>query len=318
VIELARFLDGNAPTVVTTHIRPDGDALGALLAVTEFLGQRDIPAIPVVDSSIPHRFSFLPGSNKIATYHALKSQKRYQRVIVLDVGSWERIGKVHHWIAGDAKVANIDHHLSNPGFGAVNILRTECSATTEILWDIAQEFGFEITPDIATHLYTGILTDTGRFQFSNTTARAFAICSQLVELGAQPESIAKQVYFDYSIQDVRKMGKLLGNVQLLDHGRISAIRLKRINEVEDTDSVLDMALSIQGVEIAILIAPIPGGKSKVSLRSKQYVDVRKIAEKFGGGGHTKASGFRFRIDPDEMQDQLLPVLIDALGDMNGL
>ncbi len=318
MIELSRFFEGNEPTVVTTHIRPDGDALGALLAVTEFLGQRNIPAFPVVDGSIPHRFSFLPGSNKIATYHTLKSEKLYRRVIVLDVGSRERIGKVHHWISRDALVANIDHHLSNPGFGAVSILRTECSATTEILWDIAQDFGFEITPDIATQLYTGILTDTGRFQFSNTSARAFAICSKLVELGAQPESIAKSVYFEYPARDVRKMGKLLGDVQLLDHGRISAIRLERINEVEDTDSMLDMALSIQGVEIAILIAPIPGGKSKVSLRSKQYVDVRKIAEKYGGGGHTKASGFRFRIEPDEMQDQLLPVLIDALGDINGL
>ena len=317
MIELARFFEGDEPTIVTTHIRPDGDALGAMLAISEFLEQRNIPAFPVIDGSIPNRFSFLSGINKIATYHALKSQEHFQRVIVLDVGSFQRIGKVHHWISSDALVANIDHHLSNPGFGTVSVLRPECSATTEILWDIAQDFGFEITPDIATHLYTGILTDTGRFQFSNTTARAFAICSKLVELGAEPESIAKKVYFDYPARDVRKMGKLLGDLQLLDHGRISAIRLKRINEVDDTDSVLDMALSIQGVEIAILIAPIPGGRSKVSLRSKHNVDVRKIAEKYGGGGHTKASGFRFRIDPDEMQDQLLPVLIDALGDTSG-
>jgi phosphoesterase RecJ-like protein len=310
--DIAQFFSGKEPTLITTHVHPDGDALGSMLALTEFLDQRGIPALSVIDSEVPHRFSFLPGSGRVVTPNAHRSFKPYYHAIILDVGNWERIGKVQSMIASDALIANIDHHLSNPGFGSVSILRPECCATAEILWDIAQELHFTITPTLATDLYTGIFTDTGRFQFSNTTSRAFNICAQLVELGAHPEVIAQKIYFDTSFDDIKRVGALLGKIELFDHGRICSIRLNRINEVEDTDAVLDMALSVQGVEVAVLIAPIRGGKSKVSLRSKQFFDVRKIAESFGGGGHPKAAGFRFRIHPDEMQSRLIPVLVDAL------
>ena len=310
--EIEQFFSDKEPTLVTTHIHPDGDALGSLLAVTEFLEQRGIPAFPVLDSEVPPRFSFLPGCHRITTPITRRSQKQYHRVFVLDVGNWERIGNVQSYIAPGARIANIDHHLSNPGFGAVNILKPECCATTEILWDIAQQLGFTITESIATDLYTGIFTDTGRFQFSNTTSRAFTICARLVEFGATPELIAQKIYFDTSFDDLKRVGMLLGKMELFDHGRICSLRLNRINEVEDTDAVLDLALSVQGVEVAVLIAPIRGGKSKVSLRSKHFFDVRKIAESFGGGGHSKAAGFRFRIEPDEMQSRLIPLLVDAL------
>ena len=314
--ELEQFFAGDDPTLVTTHINPDGDALGSVLAICEFLDQRNIPAFPFIDGDIAHRFAFLPGLDRISSPRKRQHRKHFHRVIVLDVGSLERIGLVQNLIAPDAIIANIDHHLSNPGFGTVSILRPECSATTEILWDIAQHFGFTITESLATNLYTGIFTDTGRFQFSNTTSQALIVAANLVELGARPGFIAEKIYFDNTYKDITRTGSLLANMQLFDHGRISTIRLHRINEVEDTDTVLDMALSIQGVEIAVLIAPIHGGKSKVSLRSKNYVDVREIAESYGGGGHTKAAGFRFRIDPDEMQEQLIPVLVNALENGN--
>lgn len=312
MIDLERFFTGSDRTLVTTHINPDGDAIGSVLAVCEFLDQRNIPAYPIIDSDIPRRFSFLPGRDRIVTPKSRRTRKPFNRVIVLDVGTEERIGNVRDLISPDATIANIDHHLSNHGFGDINILRPECSATTEILWDVANELGFDITESIATNLYTGILTDTGRFQFSNTTARALTICSELLKLGVRPEVIADHVYFDNTYDDIKRAGTLIADMQLYHQGRISAIRLHRINEVQDTDLVLDLALSIRGVQIAVLIAPIPGGKSKVSLRSKNHVDVREIAESFGGGGHTKAAGFRFRIHPDEMQERLIPILVDAM------
>jgi phosphoesterase RecJ-like protein len=314
--KITQFFSSDEPTLVTTHINPDGDALGSLLAVTQFLDQRQVPAFPIIDSNIPKRLQFLPGCDRVTILSASHNPKLYHRAIILDVGNLERIGGVRDWIAPNALIANIDHHVSNPAFGAVNILRPECSATTEILWDIAHELGLTITESLATNLYTGIATDTGRFSFSNTTARALTICAKLVELGAKPQMVAKKIYFDRSSHDLKHMGSLLANLQLYDHGRISGIHLHRINEVEDTDTVLDMALSIRNVEVAFMIAPIRGGKSKVSLRSKSFVDVRKIAESFGGGGHPKAAGFRFRIDPQDMQSQLLPVLTDALKHNN--
>ena len=310
--DIVQFFSGKEPTLITTHIHPDGDALGSLLAMTEFLEQRGISAFPVLDSEVPSRFSFLLGCHRIETPKTRRTPKQYHRAFVLDVGNWERIGNVQSYVAPDALIANIDHHLSNPGFGTINILKPECCATAEILWDIAQQLSFTITESIATNLYTGIFTDTGRFQFSNTTSRAFGICARLVELGAHPELIAQKIYFDTSFEDIKRIGLLLAKMELFDHGRICSLRLNRINEVEDTDAVLDMVLSVQGVEVAVLIAPIRGGKSKVSLRSKQFFDVRKIAESFGGGGHPKAAGFRFRIDPDEMQNRLIPLLVDAL------
>ena len=307
-------MTGDDPALVTTHINPDGDAVGSVLAFCEFLDQRNIPAFPVIDSEIPRRFSFLPGCDRIATPKSRRSKKPFNRAIVLDVGTRERIGNVQDLISPDSVIANIDHHLSNPGFGNINILKPECSATTEILWEVAEYFGFTITQSLAANLYTGIYTDTGRFQFSNTTARSLFICAKLVELGAQPQVIAENVYFGNTHDHIRRTGELLANMQLFEHGKISAIRLHHMNEVEDTDTVLDMALSIRGVEIAVLIAPIRGGKSKVSLRAKNHVDVREIAESFGGGGHTKAAGFRFRINPDDMQKQLIPILANALDD----
>jgi len=312
LIELEQFLTGTDRTLVTTHISPDGDALGSVLALCELLDQREIPAHPIIDSDIPRRFSFLPGRDRIVTPKLHRTRKPFDRIIVLDVGTQERIGNVRDLIAPDARIANIDHHLSNPGFGHVNILRPECCATAEILWDVAGELEIRITDTIATNLYTGIVTDTGRFQFSNTTARSLTICSELIRLGAKPDLIADHVYFDNSYDDIKRAGALIANMQLFHNGRIGAIRLQRINEVEDTDLVLDQALSIRRVQIAVLIAPIPGGKSKVSLRSKNHVDVREIAESFGGGGHTKAAGFRFRIHPDEMQEKLIPILVEAM------
>jgi phosphoesterase RecJ-like protein len=309
---LEQFFSGTDRTLVTTHINPDGDAIGSVLAVCQFLEQRDIPAFPVIDSEIPRRFAFLPGCDQIKTPKTRRPRKPFEWVIILDIGTQERIGNVRNLIAVGAKIANIDHHLSNPGFGDVNILRPECSATTEVLWDVAQSLGLTINASIATNLYTGIFTDTGRFQFSNTSARALKICAELVSLGAKPEIVADEIYFHNTFDDIKRTGELLSEMQLHDHGRISAIRLHHINEVQDTDAVLDMALSIKGVCIAVLIAPIPGGKSKVSLRSKNHVDVRVIAESFGGGGHPKAAGFRFRIDPDDMQEKLIPILAEAL------
>lgn len=307
------FLQEPAPLLVTTHVHPDGDAVSSLLAfgfLCERLGRQSVSAMA---DPIPDRFRFLPGANRVVVTQEHPLLQKFDAAVILDAGNLDRIGNLETCLAPSARIVNIDHHISNGRFGQVNILHLEAGATSQILFDIFVDFGFTPTPEEATCLYAGILTDTGRFRFANTTARALEIASQLVELGADPALITERIYYEIPPEDVHKMRRALETLEMFAGGEVCTLFLSSDAQVQDSDALVDLALSIQGVEVALLFSEMGDGRVRISLRSKNRVNVSKLAEHFGGGGHFKAAGLRMRGTMEGARERLLPVVIEAVS-----
>lgn len=307
------FLLRHSPILLTTHIHPDGDAVSSLLAF-RFLCQRlGRDTVPAMGDPFPARLRFLPGAGEVMTLDAVSLPRKYDGAVILDAGSRLRIGKVDDYLASSAEIVNIDHHVSNDQFGTINLLHLDASATSQIIFDIFCDFGFTPNPDEATCLYTGILTDTGRFRFSNTTSRTLEVASHLVDLGADPTYITEQIYYELPLEDVQAIGKALSTLEVFGDGQVCTLFLSGDNEVQDSDSLVDLGLSIQGVEVALLFCEMDDGRVRVSLRSKSRVNVSELAEHFGGGGHFKAAGVRMRGTLESARDRLLPAVLEAVG-----
>ncbi len=306
------FLSQHSPLLLTTHIHPDGDAVSSLLAFSFLCDRLGRQAMAAMADPIPQRLRFLPGVEKVVVTEKQSLPQRFDTAIILDAGNLNRIGNLETCLAESAKIVNIDHHISNDRFGAVNIIHLDASATSEIVFDIFADLGFTPTPEEATCLYTGILTDTGRFRFVNTTARALEIASRLVEFGADPTCITEQIYYEIPPEDIGKTRRALETLELFAGGKICTLFLSSENQMQDSDALVDLALSIHGVEVALLFCEMGDGRIRVSLRSKSRVNVSELAERFGGGGHFKAAGLRMRGTLESARERVLPIVSEAV------
>ncbi|MBZ5524422.1 MAG: bifunctional oligoribonuclease/PAP phosphatase NrnA [Acidobacteriia bacterium] len=276
--------------VLSTHARPDGDAIGSVLALSGILRTLGKTAEVVISDKVPVIYQPLPFSESIIQSSSVNG--RYEAAILLECDSVQRTrvqGLEKHFLI------SIDHHASSRNFAQVNWIDPSACATAEMIFRLGAAAGVKITPDIATCLYTAVLTDTGSFCYSSTTARTFELARQLVEHGADPGRIAQNIYFSNPIGKVRVMGAALSTLRC--EGPISWITLTR-EEMEqcgaldeDCEGVVNYALGIAGVEIAIFLRETAEQRIRVSMRSKGAVDVASIAAEFGGGGHECASGF---------------------------
>jgi phosphoesterase RecJ-like protein len=305
-------VSGGETVLVSTHIHPDPDAIGSVLAVREMIEQLGGRPVVVLQDQVPPRCRVLPGAETVVTFSENAATRRFHVAVIVDAGSLSRIGDVQALLEPDARLFNLDHHLSNERFGEVNLVSREYSATAELLYGLCNDLGLTITPTLADNLFAGLLTDTGRFRYSSTTARTFAIAADLAARGAEITRITNAMYFDISAQDILSMGAIYSSLELFGDGRISTLFARLDFLVEDPDSVVDMALSIQNVTVAALLSETPEGKIRVSLRSRDIVNVAAIAEAFGGGGHERAAGFRMRGTLESVRERLLPVLLKAL------
>jgi phosphoesterase RecJ-like protein len=299
--------------LISTHVHPDPDAIGSTLAMREMLlqiGSR--PDIILADLFAP-RIRWLPGGEAIQTLPLAGTQVHYDVAVILDAANRSRIGDVEHLLNAPAVVYNFDHHISNDSFGTHNFVDVACCATGELLFQLCRGLELEITAELATNLYAGLLTDTGRFRYSNTNPQVFKVAAELVEAGANPTEITNRLYFDLPPDDLRSMSAIYATLTMFGDSRISTLMVRREHLVEDPDSVIDLALSIRGVEIAAMLSEAPQGKIRVSLRSKNYVNVSEIAQHFGGGGHEKAAGFRMSGTLESVRDRMLPALLEALN-----
>jgi phosphoesterase RecJ-like protein len=279
---------------VATHFYPDGDAVGALLAFGGILDQLGRSYILAVDDACPVKYSFLPGFEKIRNLKNDPLYKSFDRFVVLDAGALLRTGSAQKCIEPNARILNIDHHFTGDYYGDLNVVDTIASATSEILHDLTLSMGLKITPEMAQALYVGILTDTGRFRFANTTPHAFQVCANLVALGVDSGSITEQVFYNMPIEQVQALAKTLASIEMLDDGRICLAGLMQEDAVADTEGFVEHAASIKEVLLAGFYCEVEPDLFKVSLRSRCEVDVSAIATSYGGGGHRKAAGFRFR------------------------
>jgi len=302
--QIVQHIKESRHILIVSHAEPDGDCVGSLVALGLALAKLGKKITMYNSSPIPAVYRFLPGADRIA--QQIKKAEAYDLVIVLDCGDIVRVGEACAEVCKIPIQINIDHHVSNTGFGHIQLIDTHACATAEIIYRLINTMQIPIDKAIATSIYTGILTDTGSFRFSNTNQAAFAISSAMIDAGVEPHRVAQRVFGTYSLGRIKLLNMALNSIEISDNGKLSMMTITRSmlntteTNAEDLDGMINYARRIQDVKVAALIHEIKNGAGKfanmnryhVSLRSDSSVDVAKIAAKFGGGGHASAAGFQ--------------------------
>ncbi len=287
--EVLRNIEKRNRFVVTSHVRPDGDAVGSVLACSMLLRKMGKKAEVVLSDGVPPIYRQLPEADSVIKASTINGG--YEAAIVLECDSVERTrlaGLERHFLI------NIDHHATFVPFANINWIEPDACATAELIFKLAREAHVTICPDMATCLYTAVLTDTGAFSFFGTDERTFVVAKELVHCGANPVHIAQSVYYSQPEGKMRLLGVALsalhrdGNLVWM---AVTRDQMERCGAGdEDTEGLVNYALAIVGVEVAIFFREQADGRWRASLRSKGNLNVAKVAERFGGGGHTCASG----------------------------
>ena len=275
--------------LVCSHSRPDGDAVGSMLAVGMLLQQMGKRADLVTADRIPLVHRGMPQADSIRT--AMRVHGPYDAAILLECDGFSRT----RLLGLEAfLIVNIDHHVSGSPWGQVNWIDRDAASVGEMVYRLVQAAGGTVTPEMATCLYTTLLTDTGGFCYGSTKSSTFQIAHELVEAGANPIRIAQDVYFSMPAPKLMLLGAALSRLQL--EGRMAWLWLRhedmeRVNAAEeDCEGIVNYALSVAGVEAAVFLRELPEGRVRLSLRSKGELNVAAIAEKLEGGGHGNAAG----------------------------
>ncbi len=318
--EIICCLNSAANILVTSHTAPDGDAVGSLLAMGLALAAMGKDVVLYNESPIPAVYRFLPGSERIV--HEV-DPSRFDTAVVLDCSDLARIGKIRDAVAKLPIVVNIDHHITNAEFGTCQLVETDACATTEIVYRLITAMKVPIDQDIATCIYTGILTDTGSFRFSNTNQAAFDISNRMIAIGVNPFHVAQHVYGTYSLGRIKLLNLALDSIEISPNRKISLMSVTQNmlretgTQLEDADGLINYAKRIQDVRVAVMIQEMPAenGVSQnhrrhyhVSLRSDGTIDVAAIATRFGGGGHANAAGFSVISTLPELKANLMQLM----------
>jgi bifunctional oligoribonuclease and PAP phosphatase NrnA len=294
IVALLAAFRSNPRFLLTSHARPDGDAIGSVLALAEILDQLGCQVDIVLADPIPDTYNTLPHLNRIHHTPSANDIDPGQHVpaILLECDGIARTGLLG--LEGRTLI-NIDHHASGRPFGAVNWIDEHACAVAAMVYRIAVAAKVTITPSMATCLYAAILSDTGAFTYSSTTADTFALVHDLAAHGANPSQIARDIYFSNPASKIRLLGTALSNLQCdgcLAWTWVTSEDMDRISAgAEDCEGVVNYLISIAGIESAVFLREVPDvNLFRLSIRSKGKVDVARIAEHFGGGGHRSASG----------------------------
>jgi phosphoesterase RecJ-like protein len=316
--EVLEVLRGTGPLCVCGHASPDGDALGSLVGLGVSLAAtgRDVVLYQDGDEPFPHELAFLD-LGRIERRVPVDAELR--TLIALDCGSALRIDRRGEVARQFERVVNIDHHHDNTLFGAINLVDAEASCTAEIVAGLLDEAGIALAEGAALALYVGLVTDTGRFQYANTTPRAHRLAARLLEAGVQPAHVFATLFESLPLERQRLLGLALGRAQVAGEGRLALTWLTR-DDFEATgaddaasDGVVDALRAIEGVELAALVREPrdrTGPARKVSLRSRAGgLDCSAIARERGGGGHAGAAGY----STDESVEEIVAFLERAVG-----
>lgn len=304
--EIVRAVKAGRRFLVVTHVRPDGDAVGSVLALTFMLRKLGREADAFCADPLPIGYDFLAGAEDIR--HDVPDPSSYDVAITVDCGDFQRVGdEFAEAIARIPLLVNIDHHVGKSVFGHINWVQTSASSTCEMLYRLSSMLEVPLDADIASQLYTGILTDTGSFRFSNTNRDVLEIASRLVASGAQPSLIAQYVYDSGQPQRLRLLAKVLASVTFHADDRLAAAELSQRMLAEtgtshlDSEGFINELRSVRPVRLAMLFREGGNGMVHVSLRSKGDVDVAGFAHKYGGGGHRQAAAFRVAGNLEEVR-----------------
>ncbi|MGE0887382.1 MAG: bifunctional oligoribonuclease/PAP phosphatase NrnA [Blastocatellales bacterium] len=310
VIEL---IEKHERFAITSHIRPDGDSLGSSIALCWILKGLKKDAEVIMCDQVPLAYSKLPGADEVRVVKDI--DRDYDGVFVIECSDVTRPGLAS---LKDQFVVNIDHHSTTALFGDLNWIDSTAAAVGEMIYNLAKAIGAKITPEIASCVYAALLTDTGSFHFSNTTERTFKIASELVRHGAQPAKLSQAIFYSYPYAKVCLAGEVLSTLNRDETGRIAWITMtreamERAGATEDdSDGIINYPLTVGDVEAVAFFRELSNSTYRISLRSKNRVNVARVAEHFGGGGHANAAGFTIHAKYDELSLEVIEKLKEAV------
>lgn len=300
---------------ITTHIKPDGDGVGSSLGLCWLLRSLGKEAEVIVHGEVPIAYRSLPGADEIRDVKSVDT--KYDAVFIIECSDLTRPG-----ISGLEKefTVNIDHHATSDHFGTVNWIDSTASAVGEMIYNLCKAIGGRITKDIAECVYMALVTDTGSFHFSNTSDRTLKVASELVKAGAKPAKISEAVYNNYPWSRIELMRQVLATVRRDETGRVAVLRqtmaMERSSGAVDGDNngFVNIPLAANEVLAALYLREVGPDKYRGSLRSKGDINVAKVAERFGGGGHRNAAGLSVEGDWNEKESEIIAALNAAIDE----
>jgi phosphoesterase RecJ-like protein len=312
--QIGEILRNHQSFVLMSHVRPDGDAIGSQLALGYALLAAGKSVRLINEDGLPDNLSFMAGSERIE--RPPSEPLDVEVAIALDTAVKSRLGEKALHAASKAKIwLNIDHHVSNPKYGDLNLIDSSSPATGQILYQLITSIGLPIPAESRDAIYVAVSTDTGSFQYPSTTAETYEMAADLIRRGLDVGTINSNTYDSHPYRRVELMRALLNTLQLSEDGRVAYWEMRdqtRIDlglQPEDSEGLIDLIRAIRGVQLAVFFEELPDGKVRVSMRSKQRsLDVCKIAMQFGGGGHALAAGIRMNGPLEEAK----PLVLEAI------
>ncbi|WP_047395081.1 bifunctional oligoribonuclease/PAP phosphatase NrnA [Cetobacterium sp. ZOR0034] len=305
MIEIKEKIEQSNSIIIAGHVNPDGDTIGAglslLLGLENKYPNKRIDF--VLQDPVPKNISFLKGTEKIKKIEDINNPN-YDLAIFVDSATIERVGKVESLI-GDTFKINIDHHISNPKYGDINLVK-DISSTSEIMFSLLKELDLVVTLEMGEAIYLGLVNDTGNFAHSNVTDKTFLVASELMRLGVNNNKIVNDFFKTKSFQRMKVLGKALSEMKFIQDKKLMYFNLsyeglKSLGAIkDDTEGVVEELLNYGDSEVSLFLREDETGKIKGSMRSKHDIDVNKIAGIFGGGGHIKAAGFTSELSSEEI------------------
>jgi phosphoesterase RecJ-like protein len=316
--EIGRVLRENKKFAVLSHLRPDGDALGSQLALGLSLKELGKDVRVWNEDGMLEKYNFIPNAAMLTKPPAIPED--VDVAIALDTAIQNRLGTAFAAVRSPKFWINIDHHPSNPGYGDLVYVDSSAPATGQIIFELIKSQNFPLNRAIAENLYVAISTDTGSFQYPNTTTRTFEIAAELVRAGVEVGRVSQQLYENYPRRRLELLRELLGTMRFEADGRVARFSLTRSLAgklgvlPEDNEGLIDHLRAVQGVVVAIFFEELADGKVRVSMRSKsQDVDVCAICQKLGGGGHALAAGARVRGSLAEVEQKIMEAVCDVVN-----
>jgi len=281
--------------LVTTHYNPDADAVSSALAMAMFLKSLGKQVHVLNEDACPQWLKFMPGISILKKASDIKKVD-YEIAIVLDCGDLKRVGSVQKFIQEGKPLINIDHHVTNKGFGSVNVIQSKASSTCEMIFDLLKEARSPLNKNLALLLYAGIMTDTGSFRFENTTAHSHEVAKALMAFKFSAARMYDRLYVGIPVADMKLFTDVIHRARLLDGNRVYCVSLskgmvERFSKSFDLKEKLFTFLrSVEGIEVVVILTELNTKEVRVNLRSQNNFDVAALAKAFDGGGHKKAAG----------------------------
>jgi bifunctional oligoribonuclease and PAP phosphatase NrnA len=317
--QVVELIEAKRRFAITSHIRPDGDSLGSSLGLYWLLRALEKEVDVIMRDPVPHAYQQLPGAQEVRVTPSVDAS--YNAVFVIECSDITRPGLID---LDKQFVVNIDHHSTTALFGTINWIDSTASAVGEMIYNLCKATGVRVTKEIAECVYTALITDTGSFHYSNTTERTFKVASELVRTGVKPAKTAEAVFASYPWSRIELMGAVLSTARRDESGQVACMRqsLEMQHQAqasdEDADGFVNYPLTVGEVEAVAMLKECEPGVYRTSLRSKGDVNVAKVAEQFGGGGHRNAAGCTLRGTWVETETVIMGLLQDAVKRANGL